>query len=185
MKLRTSLLAAGTVAVLALAACTSSGIAADSTAAAPAAGGEPLYVRQVMQQRINPAILGVWNVGNNAMNEEGGIDPALMDDATWSSLQDAATRLAAAARDMAAAQDLRAAHPNNTAVTEGDVPMAKVQQLIDADPAGFRQAAAEQAAHAERLAAAASARDAATAGPLVAEMDGVCESCHASYWYAE
>jgi cytochrome c556 len=138
-----------------------------------------------MQQRINPAILGVWEVGNNAMNEEGGIDPALLDDAKWASLQDAATRLAAAAQDMAAAQEIRAAHPDNAEVAEGEVTMAKVQQLIDADPAGFRQAAADQATHAERLATAAATQDAAAAGPLVAEMDGVCEGCHARYWYAE
>jgi len=175
-------IAAPALAGLALAACAATQAqTADSTDTA----AEPLYVRQVMQQRINPAILGVWDVGNNAMNEEGGIDPALMDEAKWASLEDAATRLAAAARDMAAAEAIRAAHPDNTDVAEGEISMAKVQQLIDADPAGFRQLATEQAAHAEQLAAAAAARDAGTAGPLVAEMDGVCEGCHTRYWYAE
>ena len=183
MTFRPSIITASAMAMFAFAAFTSTGAGADSSA--PAGDAEPLYVRQVMQQRINPAILGVWDVGNNAMNEEGGIDPALMDDAKWSSLQDAATRLAAAAQDMAAAQEIRAAHASDSAVAEGEVTMAKVQQLIDADLAGFRQAAADQAAHAERLASAAAARDAAAAGPLVAEMDSVCESCHARYWYAE
>jgi cytochrome c556 len=178
---------AGAAALLALAACAAATgeQTSDPIASAPAATGEPLYVRQVMQQRINPAMLAVWDVGNNAMNEEGGIDPALMDAAKWSSLHDAATRLAAAAKDMAAAQVIRAAHPSNTGVAEGEVSMAKVQQLIDSDPAGFRRLAADQAAHAGLLATAAAGGDAATAGPLVAEMDGVCESCHARYWYAE
>jgi len=174
------------LAAIALAACASTQAQTPASASAEAApAADPLYVRQVMQQRINPAIMGVWDVGNNAMNEEGGIDPALMDDAKWSALQDAAARLASAARDMAAAQAIRAAHPGDSGVAEGEVTMAKVQQLIDADPAGFRQAAADQAAHAEQLANAAASQDAAAAGPLVAEMDGVCESCHARYWYAE
>jgi hypothetical protein len=179
---------------LALAACAAAGAQSQASAqagtAAPQAGAaapasEPLYVRQVMQQRINPAILGVWDVGNNAMNEEGGIDPSLMDDAKWTALNEAATRLAAAAQEMAIAETIRAAHPDDAAVAEGEITMAKVQQLIDADPVGFRQAAADQVTHAEKLAAAAAARDAAAAGPLVAEMDGVCEGCHARYWYAE
>jgi len=189
MRRFTQIVAATALTALALAACAAPQVQTQASAAPEAstqAGAQnPLYVRQVMQQRINPAMLAVWDVGNNAMNEEGGIDPALMDDAKWSSLHDAATRLAAAAQDMAAAQVIRAAHPSNTGVAEGEVTMAKVQRLIDADPAGFRQAAADQAAHAEQLATAAAARDAATAGPLVAEMDGVCESCHARYWYAE
>jgi len=188
MKPFTLALAAPVLAGLALAACAASQAqTADGASAttASAADAEPLHVRQVMQQQINPAILGVWEVGNNAMNEEGGIDPALMDEAKWTSLNDAATRLAGAAQAMAAAQVIRAAHPDNTGVAEGEITMAKVQQLIDADPAGFRQLAAEQAVHAEQLAAAAAARDAVKAGPLVAEMDGVCEGCHTRYWYAE
>lgn len=159
--------------------------AACASVAAQSQADEPLYVRQVMKLKINPAMIGVWNVGNNAMDEEGGIDPALMDDATWTALNQSATKLAAAAREMASAQSVRAAHGDDSTVAEGEITMAKVQQLIDADPAGFRQAAADQATYAEKLAAAAAAKDAATAGPLVADMDGVCESCHARFWYGE
>lgn len=180
--------AAPALAVLALAACAATeakGVRAPAQAAAPGAPGEPLYVREVMQRQINPAMLGVWDVGNNAINEEGGINPELMDDAKWTALQEAATHLAAAAQGMAVADVIQAARPENAAVGEGEITMAKVQQLIAANPAGFRQAAADQVTHAEQLAAAAAARDAAAAGPLVAEMDGVCEGCHSRYWYGE
>lgn len=146
---------------------------------------DTIYIRQVMQTRVNPAMLAIWDVGNNAMNEAGGIDPALMNEAKWTALAEGATRLDAASRDMAAAKTLRAAHPDNSTTGEAEVTMAAVQRLIDANPAGFRQLAAAQAEHAADLATAAAARDAATAGELVAGMDGVCEACHANYWYAE
>jgi len=187
MKSLPAAIVAPALAGLAIAAAASIAVGGNAAAqggiATPA--GETVHVREVMQKQINPAILGVWDIGNNAMNDEGGIDPALMDDAKWASLEDAAARLAAAAQEMAAAGTIRAAHADRSAVTEGDVTMAKVQQLIDADPAGFRQAAIAQTNHAQQLVAAAAARDAAAAGPLVAEMDGVCESCHARYWYGE
>jgi hypothetical protein len=28
-----------------------------------------------MQDRVNPAMLAIWDVGNNALNDDGGIDP--------------------------------------------------------------------------------------------------------------
>ena len=35
------------------------------------------------------------------------------------------------------------------------------------------------------IAAAARAHDAAKAGPLIGEIDGVCENCHLTFWYPE
>jgi cytochrome c556 len=49
----------------------------------------------------------------------------------------------------------------------------------------LKQMAAELADHADRIAAAARARDARTAGDLIGETDAVCESCHMTYWYPE
>jgi cytochrome c556 len=44
---------------------------------------------------------------------------------------------------------------------------------------------AAMAEHADKLGAAAQARDAAQAGEIVSQMDTVCESCHSRYWYPE
>ena len=63
--------------------------------------------------------------------------------------------------------------------------MAAIQGYIDANPAAFRAFAAAQAQHADKLAEAAKAHDAATAGELVAGLDGVCEACHSKFWYPE
>src|SRR5690606_5670858 len=45
---------------------------------AAAQSSSEIDVRAAMQDRVNPAMLAIWDVGNNAMNDTGGIDPALM-----------------------------------------------------------------------------------------------------------
>ncbi|BBC72019.1 conserved hypothetical protein [Altererythrobacter sp. B11] len=169
---------------LAAAALLSIGLGA-GVLAQPGADDGTLYIRQLMQADVNPAILEIWDVGNNAMNDEGGIDPAKMDQARWDRLAAAAGSLAAASRTIAAADRISAAMPGNMETAEGEISMADVQRYIDADTDGLKELALEQADHADRLVTAAKARDAATAGELVAGMDLVCESCHARYWYPE
>jgi hypothetical protein len=155
------------------------------TATAFAQGAAPLDVRAEMQKYINPAMLSVWDVTNNAVSDDGGIDPAQMDDEKWAQVAAGADRLSLAGQDLAQASTYLAAAPDNLEVAEGEVPMAKVQGYLDADPKGFAEMARTLTDHAEQLASAARAKDAATAGALVSEMDGVCESCHAKYWYPE
>lgn len=154
-------------------------------AAAALAQPAALDIRAAMQQRVNPATLAIWDVSNNALDDEGAIDPGLMDDAKWAQIADAAGQLSAAGKDIAAAEAFIATAPGNTAVAEGEIAMEAVQKHIDADPAGLKQMAAGLADHADRIAAAARAKDAKAAGDLISEMDGVCESCHARYWYPE
>jgi len=155
------------------------------TAEALAQPAAPLDVRSTMQERINPAMLAIWDVGNNALNDDGGIDPKLMDDAKWARIAEAADRLAAASKDIATAGAFIAAAPGNATVGEGEITMAAVQQHLDRDPAGLKQMAAALADHADHVAAAARARDAKVAGDLIGETDAVCESCHMTYWYPE
>ena len=145
----------------------------------------PVDVRAAMQQQVNPATMAIWDIGNNAMNDAGGIDPALMDDAKWSALAKAAGELSAAAKGLAAGTSFIASAPDNATVAEGEIAMADVQKHLDADPEGFSQMATALAEHADKLAAAASAKDVATAGELVSGIDQVCESCHMTYWYPE
>jgi len=166
-------------AVIAIGACA---VCAAGALAQPA---PPLDIRSTMQDRVNPAMLAIWDVGNNALNDDGVIDPKLMDDAKWARIVEAAGQLSAASMDIAAAGAFMAAAPGNSEVDEGEITMAAVQQHVDADSAGLKQMAAALADHADHIAAAARARDAKTAGDLIGETDQVCESCHMTYWYPE
>lgn len=168
-------LAAGALALFAATALAQSG--AQSTG--------PVDVRATMQQQVNTAMLAIWDISNNAMTESGGIDPAQMDEARWTQVAEAADRLAAAGHSMAGSGSFLAAAPDNMTVGEGEITMVDVQKHLDGDPDGLRQMAAAMAGHAEKIAAAARARDAAATGELIAETDAVCESCHARYWYPE
>lgn len=142
-------------------------------------------VRAAMQQRVNPAMLEIWDVSNNALDDEGAIDPAQMDEAKWTAIAEAADRLAAASRDMAAAEAFIAAAPDNSEVDEGEITMAAVQKHLDRDPAAFRQMARALAEHADHIALAARARDAVAAGDMIGGTDAFCEACHAVFWYPE
>jgi cytochrome c556 len=130
-------------------------------------------------------MLAIWDVGNNALADDGGIDPKLMDDAKWARIAEAAGQLSAASKDIAAANAFIAASPDNAEVGDGEIAMAAVQQHLDHDPAGLKQMAAALAGHADSIAAAARAKDARTAGDLIGETDAVCESCHMTFWYPE
>lgn len=155
--------------------------------AVPAAtqDGATLDVRHTMQAEINPAIVKVWDVGNNASDDMGMLDAARMTPESWATLAEAAGELAATSERMAAATELQAASAGNMATEDYEVTMAKVQEFLDADPQGFRDLASSFAALARQLESAAQRRDVTVAGELVARMDAECAVCHERYWYAE
>jgi hypothetical protein len=157
-----------------------------ATGAALADGPAPYVVRSAMQQGINGATMEIWDVGNAAMDEDSGIDPRLIDRAGWARLEAAAARLEAEAERMQRAQAIRAAGPGEAGAVElGSFSLEDVQGYIDADPQAFRDMAGALAGHARDLRQAAHERNAARAGALVSGLDGVCEACHAKYWYPQ
>lgn len=146
---------------------------------------EALDVRRAMVEGVNPAAIAIWDVGNTATDADGGLDPALMDDATWAKLHEAAQSLAIYAHRMAEAQVIRASGPD---LVEGNPPEGvssreQIQAMIDADPQGFRAHSAEMERQARAIADAAAARDLKVAGELVSTFDGNCQGCHEGYWY--
>ena len=156
-----------------------------ATALAQQAG--PLHTRQVMVDGVNPAALAIWDVTNAAMDDEGGLDPALIDAEGWSQLAEGSRVLETYGKRMAEAQTIVAGGPD---LLSGEVPpgvasKAQIQAMIDADPDGFRAVAADMAGQAAALVAAAGARDAAAAGDLASAIDGACQACHTRYWYLQ
>ncbi len=174
------------IAPMLLAACATASAQAPEYAAQEAQEqAAPFYVRHSMQTQVNPAIVEIWDVGNYAMNEAGGLDSELMTEERWTSLAVASARLAAEGDRMAAAQNIRASSPGNVATEDYETSMADVQRFLDADPQGFRNMGGEFAQLARMLETAAVERDIEAAGDLVARMDTSCSVCHAQFWYAE
>jgi len=156
-------------------------------ATAFAQAGETVQTRQAMVDGVNPAALATWDVTNAAMNDEGRLDPALIDAEGWSRIAEAAQMLEVYGKRMAEAKVIVAGGPD---LVSGELPPGvaskeQIQAMIDADPAGFRAAAADMAQQATALAAAAKARDTATVGDLASGIDGACQGCHTRYWYLQ
>ena len=135
---------------------------------------------EAMVRWINPAAMAIWDVSNSAMGETGGLDPALMDDAAWSKLEDAAQSLELHSRHMADAPALHVGAHNDE--IEGFATRAEIQAMIDADPAGFRRLSQDQAEHARELAAAAAARNIQQSEGLTESLSERCQVCHSRYW---
>ncbi len=172
-------LAAATALASFAAACAAQEVSASGTQA------EPLFVRDAMQEEVNPAIVAIWDVTNNAYNDDGELDAALVSADQWESLARQAGVLAAIGDRMAAASQLRAASEGNWTTGGYEVPMDQVQANLDADPQGYRDMATSFAALSRNVAAAAAARDLQAATDLVGQMDSECSACHQQYWYAE
>lgn len=171
--------------ILALAAAT---LALAGCSKEPAAEDVPMTVHEAMTKHVDVIADEVWAVGNAAMASDALIDPKMMDDAKWAKLADAATRLQAAATELGALKTYVVNRPGVTISDEnieGGTSSAQVQKNIDADIDGFRGMAGALAGHMGDLAAAAKAHDAARAGELVGQLDGVCENCHLEFWYPE
>lgn len=151
----------------------------------PQAAGESVNVRANMVEGVNPAALAIWDVGNAAINDDNGLDPAQMNDAAWTKMRDGAESLRTYAHRLATAKVLQASGPDLVGgkVPEGVASREQIQAMIDANPAGFRASAAELERYADGIEKAARAHNIKTAGELVFAFDSNCQSCHERYWY--
>jgi len=153
--------------------------------AAPPKAPTTVDVRANMVEGVNPAALAIWDVGNAAMDDSGGLDPAQMNDAAWSKVRESAETLATYAHRLGAAKTIRATGPDLVGgkIPEGVASRAEIQAMIDANPAEFRASAVNLEAQAKALAAAAGKRDLKTTGGLISSFDQTCQGCHQNYWY--
>ncbi len=145
-------------------------------------------VHEGMTEHVDVIADEVWAIGNASIGEQAGIDPSKIDDAGWAKLADAATRLQNAANKLGSLPTPVVNRPGvkiSDEDIEGGTTSAQVQKNIDADVEGFRGMAHALAGHMGDLAAAAKAHDAQRAGPLVDQLDGVCENCYLEFWYPQ
>ena len=163
-----------------LAAITFAGMLASCQATVPANRSGAVDTHEAMTLGVNPAALAIWEVGNAAMSDTGGWDPALMDAAAWAKLEQGARALELQSRRMGDAQTLFVGAHNDE--VEGFASRAEIQAMIDADPGDFRALARDLAGDAGKLGDAAAARDARLGAELVDGLSTHCSTCHSRYW---
>lgn len=165
---------------LALSACSGSE-QADEPAKPP-----QMTLNEVMRNEIDLRADAVWEIGNAAIDDQAGLDPAKMTNAKWNELAQHATSLQQGAIHLATLNPIIVVKQGERIADEG-VPYGDsavdVQAGIDRNPQGLRDMANGLASHMAELAIAARAHDGVKAGALISQIDGVCEDCHLSYWY--
>lgn len=170
---------------LPLLACTAA-CSSQSDSSQPEATAPGQTLNEVMTGEVDVSADKVWEIGNAAIDDEAGIDSAKLSDADWDKLATSSMSLQNAALHLADLDPVVVVKPGEKIADEG-VPggdsAAEVQANIDRNPQGFRDMANTLASHMAELTRAAQARDAAKAGPLINQLDGVCEACHLDYWY--
>jgi hypothetical protein len=144
-------------------------------------------LHEIMKDEIDVRADDVWAVGNAHISDQAGIDAASMTDGDWKKLASAAVSLQQAALELAALKEPITIVKPGAKIADQDVPggdtVASVKANVDKDPQGLRDHANSLAADMADLAKAASQHDAKTAGPIINQLDSVCESCHLEFWY--
>ena len=153
------------------------------------AADTPVYVHSIMKDQVAPQAQVLWDVGNNALGDDGNVDISKLKPADWAKLGNAAQAMKIAALAMADAPKLTIA-PAGVKVQDeggagGGATAMQIQAYIDADPKSFADHARALADVSDAFLAESKTRDGKTLGDASANLDQVCEACHMKYWYPE
>ena len=143
-------------------------------------------LHEVMKNVIDANADALWDVTNDALGDQAQLEASKMSDAQWSQLALLATSVADGAKQLQNMDPIIVTKPGVKIADEG-IPYGdsaeSVQQNVDKDPEMLREFAGVLAQDMADLAAAAKAHDADKAGPIIDQLDGVCEDCHLEFWY--
>jgi len=145
-------------------------------------------IQMAMKTVVAPQAQILWDVGNEAMDDNGTPDAKRLTAAQWAQLAAAGQKVKDMSLALAMAQNIKVVGPGAAIQGEGDPnssSAAQVQGFVDADPAGFVEHSRKLAAAADDFVVAAKARDAAKLGLASGNLDQVCEDCHMQYWYPQ
>jgi cytochrome c556 len=148
----------------------------------------PLTFHEVMKDQVDKNADELWEISNAAIGDGAGIDAAKMDNARWDALVQRADAVQQAALAIAAMDPIVVAKPGvkiSDEGTPGGHTAAMVQERATKDPQKLRDMANILAVHMGDLAKHARAHDAAKVGPMIDQLDGVCEDCHLEFWYPD
>jgi cytochrome c556 len=128
----------------------------------------------------------IWDVGNNAQNDQGDIDPAKLTAADWTKLVGAAGKVKRAAQSLAGAAHVTAAAAGQKLQDEGSpgaFKAADVQKVIDGQPKVMNAMAQALVSSMDEVLAAVAKHDGHKLADASGRLDEVCEACHKVFWY--
>lgn len=155
-------------------------------AANPAASPPP-NLHELMKNIVAVQAQVIWDVGNDAQDDNGNPDASKLKAADWAKLIGAAGKVKQASQKLATADHVLAAGPGQKIDGEGATPEAfgarQVQGVIDAKPQVFKAFAVALSTSMDQVLAAGQAKDAAKLFDVSGRLDQVCEDCHLQFWY--
>lgn len=143
-------------------------------------------LHELMKNIVAPQAQIVWDVGNNAMDDNGNPDASKLKPADWTKIATAAGKVKQASQTLAQADKIMAAGPGQKIEGEGspDAFGAKeVQKVLDANPKVFRAFAQQLAASMDEVVQSAQTKNATKLADVSGRLDQVCEACHLQFWY--
>jgi cytochrome c556 len=146
-------------------------------------------LHELMKNVVAPQTQVVWDVGNEALDDQGNPDASKLKPADWTRIAAAAGKVKQASQTLAQADHVMAAAPGQKIEGEGSTPEAfgakQVQKVMDANSKVFRAFAQQLASSMDEVIAAAQKKDATKLADVSGRLDQVCESCHMQFWYPE
>ena len=156
---------------------------ATAHAANPPAPGN---LHALMKDVVAPQTQIVWDMGNQALNDQGNPDASKLKPADWAKIAAAAGKVKQASLTLAQAEHAIAAAPGQKIDGEGnpDAFGAKdVQKVLDANPKLFRAFAQQLAVSMDEVITSTQKKNATQLADVSGRLDQVCEQCHLQFWY--
>jgi hypothetical protein len=152
----------------------------------PQATAEPT-VHDIMKNKVDANADALWDLTNPALANDASLDPAKIDDATWTKMAERAQAVADAAGELAHLKALKLINPGEKIADQGTFGNQpdQVQEHLNRNPDDFRQFAGVLQADMADVVAGSKAHDAKKLTPLIDQLDGVCENCHLEFWYPD
>ena len=141
-----------------------------------------------MLTKVNPQATALWNLTNDAEDDQGNIDPKKINAATWAKLLEIGKSLEEGGRTLATNGAIVVAPPGAKLQDEDGPGASKagdVQRYLNARPAEFRKHAVALQRTGSGIVQAVTKRDGTLLTQLSNDLDQVCEDCHVVFWYPQ
>jgi hypothetical protein len=153
-----------------------------------AAEGGVVNLHTEMHDHVAPQAQVIWDITNNALDDEGNLSAAKVKPQDWARMVSAGGELEASLGRLAKGGAITV-RTSNQKLQDEDAPTgtkaAQIQSDIDGDKVTFRAAAATFAQLGRQMKDAAAKQDAKTLGAIAGQLDSACEGCHKAYWYRD
>jgi hypothetical protein len=158
-------------------------VASHSAAAAVSTAYEPsATIQEIMDSIVDPAADDIWHASGSTVDKNGVHDLSPTTDAGWHEVRRRAIQLVEAG-NLLAMPGRKVAHGAMTVEDPAPLDVERIQRRLEDQHGALVGFSATLRAVASQIVAATDKKDKAAMLELGGTLDGVCESCHQTFWY--